>query len=34
LRFKNCWRVVVGVEILQSAVAAEVDRDVVRPCTG
>lgn len=34
LRFKNCWRVVVGVEILQRAVAAEVDRDVVRPCTG
>ena len=34
LRFKNSWRVVVGVEILQRAVAAEVDRDVVRPCTG
>jgi hypothetical protein len=34
LRFKNTWRVVVGVEILQRAVAAEVDRDVVRPCAG
>ncbi len=32
LRFKGAWRVVVGVEILQRAVAAEVDRETVRPC--
>jgi len=32
LRFKSGWRVVVGVEILQRAVAAEVDRDVLAPC--
>ncbi len=31
-RFKGAWRVVVGVEILQRAVAAEVDRETVRPC--
>jgi transcription antitermination factor NusG len=32
LRFKGAWRVVVGVEILSRAVAAEVDRETVRPC--
>lgn len=31
LRFKGAWRVVVGVELLQRAVAAELDRDTVRP---
>lgn len=31
LRFKGTWRVVVGVELLQRAVAAELDRDTVRP---
>jgi len=33
-REKSEWRVVVNLELLQRAVAVEVDRDLVRPCGG